>query len=397
VRHPLAARIVGGLAIVAPPVAAVIGALAVSILVPRPQGLGAAWWIAVIGTGIAVFMCGRRLERHAFALAALLGMAIVFPVRPPSRLRVVLTAARLPGAEAQARTAASGDGSGTKQAAVALAGALKAFDERTRREEPVLQRLGLGAVAVSIATIVASVTLGGTHTNERASRSRTGGVGGLAGGPSTPPAASSPALAPPLGSAGLAPTAPSAPAVSPVVAPAERGALGLTSSSAAASLPSTALPPVSVASPGGPSASGGGTPSVSAAAATTLVSSGSDAGYDPATGGGVVAAGVAALAPAASAGSATPVHVAAALTPTRLAGARVLGVAAVQSLTTSSTTGSAAGVSTASSSGSGPAAAPADVAGTAGPGGAATAGAVPPDSPSGGDAAGAPTDDAATP
>ena len=277
----------GSIAIIAPPAAAVGSALAVSILVPRPPGLGLAWWTAVIGTGIAVFMCGRRLERHAFALAALLGMAIVFPVRPPSRLNVVFTAARLPRPETQAQPATAGNGSGTKQAAVALAGALRAFDERTRREEPVLQRLGLGAVAVSIATIVASVTLGGTATSGRASRSRHGVAGGLAGGPTQPPVASGPAAnSAPLpnpvpNTAGLTPSAPTAPVGSQVPAVVQNVPPTLGAASALA-----APPPAPLRAAGadvrGAALGDAGAPIVTTAAEATLVSAASDGASDSA-------------------------------------------------------------------------------------------------------------------
>lgn len=274
VRHPVGARILGSATIVAPAVAAVGCAVAVSILVPQPPGLRLLWWTAVIGTGIAAFMGVRRFERHGLALAALLEMAIVFPVRPPSRLDVVLTAARRPRLEALDGNATSGNGFGTKQAAVALAGALRAFDKRTRRETPILQRAGVGVVALSIATIIASLTLGGPVAVGRASRLRHSLLGGAAHGP-TPAAIPSgpPASAAPFpDTVGLAPPVPTTPVGGPTAVATIEPALH--PSSAAASPASAALPAAEAAVAGGSLGGGGGAPIFTTATATAPVGAG---------------------------------------------------------------------------------------------------------------------------
>jgi hypothetical protein len=255
--------------IVAPSVAAVGCALAVSSLVAKPPGWSLLWWVAVIGTGIAAYVCVRRFERHGLAFAALLEMAIVFPVRPPSRLDVVI-AARRPGVETQARQPTSGNGSGTKQAAIALAAALRAFDQRTRTETPVLQRVGVGAVAVSIATIIASLTLGGPAAIGRASRSRHSFVGGAAQGPGPAAVASGPpasAARSPVAT-GLAPTVPTGPAGPPTALASIEPALHASSATAA---PTSAQVAATGAAVGGGPLGSGGAPTIATATATAPV------------------------------------------------------------------------------------------------------------------------------
>jgi hypothetical protein len=277
VRHPLGARILGSATIIAPAVAAVGCSVAVSIWVPQPSGLRLLWWAAVIGTGIAAFMFVRRFERHGLALAALLDITISFPVRPPSRLAVVFTAARRPRLETHNGQATSANGSGTKQAAVALAGALRAFDKWTRRETPILQRVGVGAVMLSIATIIASVTLGGPVLVGRASRSRQSLLGGATHGPTPAIASGPPASAAPSSNAGgLAPPIVTTPVGGSTVVARIQPTVRV--ASATPSLPSAPIPLAGAAVTGAPLGSGGPAPTIATASLTASVGAGNSGG-----------------------------------------------------------------------------------------------------------------------
>ena len=206
-RHPVAARVVGTSAIIAPAVAAVAGAIVVSLVVPRPADLEIVWWVAVVGTAVALFMALARIERHALSFAALLDMTLLFPCPAPSRLSVVFSAAHhQPGRPQPLDDALAGD-TATKQAGVAVAGALAAFDQRTRRRAPVLQRLGLGAGAVTLSAIITSVVLAGPVTTTTSARPPRRS-GGLPPGGSPPLSSPGPAAAglPPVGAGALAPS-----------------------------------------------------------------------------------------------------------------------------------------------------------------------------------------------
>jgi hypothetical protein len=120
------------------PIGAGIAAMALlSRLFARPAGTAAfGWYVLVFGGGWAVLWVVQRVLRRLLPLAVLLEMALVFPDRAPSRLRVARRAgsatelAKMAGAPTVRRR-----GETTQQAAeriLTLVAALARHDKRTR-------------------------------------------------------------------------------------------------------------------------------------------------------------------------------------------------------------------------------------------------------------------------
>lgn len=129
------------------PLAASVAAMAVlSRTLPTPAadtGLAPrlAWWAAVLVGSLGAMWCVDRLTRKLAPLAALLDMAVLFPGRAPTRLRVARLAGdvgQLQALSTQARENIEDDGgklAGTARVAeeiLALVGSLRAHDRHTR-------------------------------------------------------------------------------------------------------------------------------------------------------------------------------------------------------------------------------------------------------------------------
>ncbi len=132
-----AARAVRALVFLAPIVAAVVVAVTVSRLLPRPEGtLGVVlWWVAVIGSATAAMILVDRLARRALPLAVLMQMTMLFPDRAPSRMKVLRLAGstkRLEERLEASRSAGDAEMADVAENVLALAAALNDHDRLTR-------------------------------------------------------------------------------------------------------------------------------------------------------------------------------------------------------------------------------------------------------------------------
>ena len=125
--------------VVLPVVASLAVTAAVRTLFPAPAAAGArlAWGLGVLALAVLVVMGADRIVRRAMPLATLLRMAMLFPDRAPSRLRLARRAGSTRELHRFADEALGADAAGRSagQAAVsilALVTALSAHDRRTR-------------------------------------------------------------------------------------------------------------------------------------------------------------------------------------------------------------------------------------------------------------------------
>jgi len=132
----LRAAIVGG------PIVASVAAMAIlSRVIRSPSahagvGIRVAWWAAILVGSLAAMWLVDRAARRLAPLAALLDMAVLFPGRAPTRLKVARTAGDLRQLQALTENpdkvnARNGLGEAAEQI-LALVGSLRAHDRHTR-------------------------------------------------------------------------------------------------------------------------------------------------------------------------------------------------------------------------------------------------------------------------
>jgi HD-GYP domain-containing protein (c-di-GMP phosphodiesterase class II) len=90
-----------------------------------------AWWIVLLGVGLAAALVAERLARRLLPLATLLRLSMLFPDRAPSRFKIARQAGSLRHLEAKT-AAPDGDPGGTAAAILALVARLSTHDRRTR-------------------------------------------------------------------------------------------------------------------------------------------------------------------------------------------------------------------------------------------------------------------------
>lgn len=133
-----AARLTRALVFLVPIVVAVLAAIGMARALPEPTTVlpTIGWWIAVVGTSLAVSQLVARLASRLLPLAALLNMSLVFPDRAPSRFRIALrsgSSGRLRKEVARARAAgADDDPTRSAEFALTLIASLGKHDHTTR-------------------------------------------------------------------------------------------------------------------------------------------------------------------------------------------------------------------------------------------------------------------------
>jgi putative nucleotidyltransferase with HDIG domain len=139
----LRAAIVGG------PIVASVAAMAIlSRVIPSPSGhagmeIRVAWWAAILAGSLAAMWLVDRAARRLAPLAALLDMAVLFPGRAPTRLKVARTA-----------------------------GDLRQLQELTENPDKVNARNGLAEAAEQILALVGSLRAHDRHTRGHSERVR---------------------------------------------------------------------------------------------------------------------------------------------------------------------------------------------------------------------------------
>ena len=139
----LRAAIVGG------PIVASVATMAIlSRVIPAPSGRAGmdtrvAWWAAILIGSLAAMWLVDRAARRLAPLAALLDMAVLFPGRAPTRLKVARTA-----------------------------GDLRQLQELTENPDKVNARNGLGEAAEQILALVGSLRAHDRHTRGHSERVR---------------------------------------------------------------------------------------------------------------------------------------------------------------------------------------------------------------------------------
>jgi hypothetical protein len=167
-RHPVLARMVRGIALFGPFAVALAVSVGTIELLPRPRGaLVVVWCLAVAGIALAFLRPMQRFSLRLFALAALLDMTLRFPSKPAFRPQVLLGSARIHELERQAQRSTLGNGSAARHVALAVATALRAFDERTMGDAPFVGLADVALVAIGIAAIIVSMALGAPITGPR--------------------------------------------------------------------------------------------------------------------------------------------------------------------------------------------------------------------------------------
>lgn len=126
--------------VLAPLAASVVAMAVLSRTIPAPaKGAGVltrlAWWGAVLAGSLLAMWCVDRLSRRLAPLAALCDMAVLFPGRAPTRLKVARRAGDVRQLEALKKQAGSlgrDDVATAAEQILALVGALRAHDRHTR-------------------------------------------------------------------------------------------------------------------------------------------------------------------------------------------------------------------------------------------------------------------------
>ena len=126
--------------VLAPLAASVVAMAVLSRTIPAPaKGANLvarlAWWGAVLAGSLLAMWCVDRLSRRLAPLAALCDMAVLFPGRAPTRLKVARRAGHVRQLEALKKQAGSlgrDDVATAAEQILALVGALRAHDRHTR-------------------------------------------------------------------------------------------------------------------------------------------------------------------------------------------------------------------------------------------------------------------------
>lgn len=136
--RPVLSGLVGATSFLLPIVVSAAAAIAVSRILPRPDGLGAAilWWGGLTAVTVLALMLVDRLARRLLPLAALLRMSMLFPDRAPSRFRVAFRAGTVRALERRVQHARThglhDEPAKAAEKILTLAAALSAHDRKTR-------------------------------------------------------------------------------------------------------------------------------------------------------------------------------------------------------------------------------------------------------------------------
>jgi HD-GYP domain-containing protein (c-di-GMP phosphodiesterase class II) len=135
--HPVQSTILRILVLVVPMVAGVSTGLALSRVVPRPEGPAVAgWWILLFVSSALVTEVVGRILRRLLPLAVLLKLTLIFPDRAPSRFAMARRVGSIRNLEERVRHArehgVEDDPSRAAETILTLVAALSAHDRRTR-------------------------------------------------------------------------------------------------------------------------------------------------------------------------------------------------------------------------------------------------------------------------
>jgi HD-GYP domain-containing protein (c-di-GMP phosphodiesterase class II) len=135
--HPVQSIILRIVVLVVPMVAGVSTGLALSRLVPRPEGSAVAgWWILLFVASALVTEVVGRILRRLLPLAVLLKLTLIFPDRAPSRFAMARRVGNIRNLEERVRHArehgVEDDPSRAAETILTLVAALSAHDRRTR-------------------------------------------------------------------------------------------------------------------------------------------------------------------------------------------------------------------------------------------------------------------------
>jgi HD-GYP domain-containing protein (c-di-GMP phosphodiesterase class II) len=137
VAHPVQSMILRGLVLVVPLAAGVATGVAVSRVLPRPDGAAAVgWWALLFVASITVTEIMGRILRRLLPLAVLLKLTLIFPDRAPSRFAMARRVGSIRNLEERVRHAkehgVEDDPSRAAETILTLVAALSAHDRRTR-------------------------------------------------------------------------------------------------------------------------------------------------------------------------------------------------------------------------------------------------------------------------
>jgi HD-GYP domain-containing protein (c-di-GMP phosphodiesterase class II) len=137
VAHPVQSAILRALVLVVPLAAGISAGVALSRVIPRPEGPAVVgWWGILFVTSVVVTEILGRIFRRLLPLAVLLKLTLIFPDRAPSRFAMARRAGSVRNLEDRVRHAkehgVEDDPSRAAETILTLVAALSSHDRRTR-------------------------------------------------------------------------------------------------------------------------------------------------------------------------------------------------------------------------------------------------------------------------
>ncbi|HEX2025450.1 MAG TPA: HD-GYP domain-containing protein [Actinomycetota bacterium] len=135
--HPVRSALLRVLVLIGPVAAGVTAGVALSRVVPRPEGAAiAGWWAALLLTSFVVTEVVGRFLRRLLPLAVLMKLTLIFPDRAPSRFAMARRVGSIRNLEERVRHAKEhgldDDPSRAAETILELVAALSAHDRKTR-------------------------------------------------------------------------------------------------------------------------------------------------------------------------------------------------------------------------------------------------------------------------
>jgi HD-GYP domain-containing protein (c-di-GMP phosphodiesterase class II) len=135
--YPIRSALLRGVVLVGPIAAGVTAGVALSRVIPRPEGAAiAGWWAALLLTSFVVTEVVGRFLRRLLPLAVLMKLTLIFPDRAPSRFAMARRVGSIRNLEERVRHAKEhgldDDPSRAAETILELVAALSAHDRKTR-------------------------------------------------------------------------------------------------------------------------------------------------------------------------------------------------------------------------------------------------------------------------